>query len=30
MIGGVYVKVVYDNMKNVVKKFIGRTEKELP
>jgi len=29
MIGGVYWEVVYDNMKNVVKKFIGRTEKEL-
>lgn len=29
MMGGVYLEVVYDNMKNVVKKFIGRTEKEL-
>ena len=29
MMGGVYWEVVYDNMKNVVKKFIGRTEKEL-
>jgi transposase len=29
MVGGVYLEVVYDNMKNVVKKFIGRTEKEL-
>ncbi len=26
---GVYVEVVYDNMKNVVSKFIGRNEKEL-
>lgn len=29
MIGGVYKEVVYDNMKNVVTKFIGRNEKEL-
>ena len=28
-IGGVYKEVVYDNMKNVVSKFIGRNEKEL-
>lgn len=29
MVGGVYKEVVYDNMKNVVTKFIGRNEKEL-
>jgi len=29
MVGGVYKEVVYDNMKNVVSKFIGRSEKEL-
>ena len=29
MVGGVYKEVVYDNMRNVVKKFIGRNEKEL-
>lgn len=29
MMGGVYKEVVYDNMRNVVKKFIGRNEKEL-
>lgn len=29
MMGGVYREVVYDNMKNVVTKFIGRNEKEL-
>lgn len=29
MMGGVYYEVVYDNMKNVVSKFIGRNEKEL-
>lgn len=29
MIGGVYQEVVYDNMKNVVKEFIGHTEKIL-
>jgi transposase len=29
MVGGVYREVVYDNMKNVVTKFIGRNEKEL-
>ena len=29
MIGGVYREVVYDNMKNVVTRFIGRNEKEL-
>jgi len=29
MMGGVYREVVYDNMRNVVKKFIGKNEKEL-
>ena len=29
MVGGVYKEIVYDNMKNVVSKFIGRNEKEL-
>ncbi len=29
MIKGVYNQVVYDNMKNVVSKFIGKNEKEL-
>lgn len=29
MVGGVYREVVYDNMRNVVAKFIGRNEKEL-
>ncbi|HKL41594.1 MAG TPA: helix-turn-helix domain-containing protein, partial [Clostridia bacterium] len=29
MVGGVYREVVYDNMRNVVKKFIGHNEKEL-
>jgi len=29
MIGGVYKEIVYDNMRNVVSKFIGRNEKEL-
>ena len=29
MVGGVYEEVVYDNMRNVVKKFIGKHEKEL-
>lgn len=29
MVGGIYKEVVYDNMKNVVSKFIGRNEKEL-
>jgi len=29
MIGGVWEEVVYDNMRNVVSKFIGRNEKEL-
>lgn len=29
MIGGVYKEIVYDNMKNVVTRFIGRNEKEL-
>ena len=29
MVGGAYHEVVYDNMKNVVTKFIGRNEKEL-
>lgn len=29
MIGGIYKEVVYDNMRNVVIKFIGRHEKEL-
>lgn len=28
-VGGVYEEVVYDNMKNVVTKFIGRNEKQL-
>ena len=28
-IGGVYKEVVYDNMRNVVSRFIGRSEKEL-
>lgn len=28
-LGGVYKEVVYDNMRNVVKKFVGRNEKEL-
>lgn len=28
-ISGVYLEVVYDNMKNVVSRFIGRNEKEL-
>jgi transposase len=28
-IGGIYKEVVYDNMRNVVSKFIGRTEKIL-
>lgn len=28
MVGGVYREVVYDNMKNVVTRFIGRNEKE--
>lgn len=28
MIGGMYKEIVYDNMKNVVSKFIGRNEKE--
>lgn len=28
-IGGVWQEVVYDNMKNVVSKFIGKNEKEL-
>jgi hypothetical protein len=28
-VGGTYLEVVYDNMKNVVKKFIGKNEKEL-
>ena len=27
MVKGVYKEVVYDNMKNVVTKFIGRKEK---
>jgi transposase len=27
--GGSYLEVVYDNMKNVVKKFIGKNDKEL-
>ncbi|MGK9326135.1 Mu transposase domain-containing protein [Aerococcus urinaeequi] len=29
MVGGVYQEVVYDNMRNVVTRFIGRSEKEL-
>ena len=29
MIGGVYKEIVYDNMRNVVTKFIGKNEKEL-
>jgi len=29
MVGGAYREVVYDNMKNVVTRFIGRNEKEL-
>ena len=29
MMGGCWREVVYDNMRNVVKKFIGRNEKEL-
>lgn len=29
MLGGIYLEVVYDNMRNVVTKFIGRNEKEL-
>ena len=29
MIGGMYREIVYDNMRNVVAKFIGRNEKEL-
>lgn len=29
MVGGCYREVVYDNMKNVVSKFIGKNEKEL-
>jgi transposase len=29
MMGGSYREVVYDNMRNVVKKFIGKNEKEL-
>jgi transposase len=29
MMGGSYFEVVYDNMRNVVKKFIGKNEKEL-
>lgn len=28
-IGGVYEEIVYDNMRNVVSKFIGKNEKEL-
>lgn len=29
MIGGVYKEIVYDNMRNVVTKFIGKNEKEI-
>lgn len=29
MIGGVWKEIVYDNMRNVVSKFIGKNEKEL-
>lgn len=28
-VGGVYLEVVYDNMRNVVSRFIGKSEKEL-
>jgi hypothetical protein len=29
MTGGVWKEIVYDNMRNVVSKFIGKNEKEL-
>ena len=29
MMGGAYTEIVYDNMRNVVSKFIGKNEKEL-
>ena len=29
MMGGSYGEIVYDNMRNVVSKFIGKNEKEL-
>jgi transposase len=29
MMGGCYLEIVYDNMRNVVSKFIGKSEKEL-
>lgn len=29
MVNGVYKEVVYDNMRNVVSKFLGKNEKEL-
>lgn len=29
MVGGIYKEIVYDNMKNVVTKFIGKNEKEI-
>jgi hypothetical protein len=29
MVGGVWLEVVYDNMRNVVSRFIGKSEKEL-
>lgn len=29
MLGGIHKEIVYDNMRNVVSKFIGRNEKEL-
>ncbi len=29
MMGGAYHEIVYDNMRNVVSKFVGRSEKEL-
>ena len=29
MIGGVWKEIVYDNMRNVVSKFIGKNEKNL-
>ena len=29
MMGGAYIEIVYDNMRNVVAKFIGKSEKEL-
>lgn len=29
MLGGTYKEVVYDNMRNVVTRFVGKNEKEL-